>query len=190
MSCRCPRLAPRSIWPGLFLLPLALPAVADSGINDKTLSQSFELRAVIVPGCLLGGGSSDVTSFGSISFGQVSTLSSNLDVVSTPGGGSIVLQCSPGTPFTLSLNAGNNASGVGSGRFLAKGSEKLRYQLYQDAGYSIVWGNGSNGGANISTTFPSSGNSLTYPVYARLFSVSPMPSAGFYADTVTVTLSY
>lgn len=173
----------------LLLLAPSL-ALADTGLNELTLSQSFELRAQIVPGCLLGASSSDVTTFGNISFGQISTLGSNLDVVSTPGSGSITLQCSPGTPFTLSLNAGNNASNIGSGRFLAKGGETLRYQLYQDASYSVVWGNGSNGGANISSTFPASGNSLTYPVFARLFSVSPMPSAGIYTDTVTVTLSY
>ena len=176
-------------WPWLAFAWLP-PARADTGVNDQLISRSFELRAQIVPGCLLGTGGSDVTTFGTISFGQVSTLGSNRDTVSSPGNGSITLQCSPGTPVTLSLNAGNNATSVGTGRFLARGSERLRYQLYQNAGYSVIWGNGSNGGISLSTTFPASGASQTYPVYARLFAVSPMPSAGFYLDTVTVTLTY
>ncbi|HSX71470.1 MAG TPA: spore coat protein U domain-containing protein, partial [Pseudomonas sp.] len=105
MSC-----LPRRAWSALICLPLWTPTLADTGVNDQVVSQSFELRAQVVPGCLLGAGSSDVTTFGSISFGQISTLNSNLDVVSTPGSGSIVVQCSPGTNFTLALNAGNHAS--------------------------------------------------------------------------------
>src|SRR5690606_18329692 len=68
----------------------ALSAHGDTGINDQIVSQSFQLRAEIVPGCLLGAGGSDATSFGNISFGQVSTLPSNLDAASTPDNGSIV----------------------------------------------------------------------------------------------------
>ncbi|WP_275545262.1 spore coat U domain-containing protein [Pseudomonas sp. Marseille-Q0931] len=168
----------------------ALPARGDTGVNDQFVSQSFQLRAEIVPGCLLGAGGSDATSFGSISFGSISTLPANLDTASTPGNGSIVLQCSPGTAVTLSLNAGLNASSVGSGRYLARGAERLRYQLYQDAARSVIWGDGNNGGARLSINFPVGGATQTFTVYARLFSVSPLPSAGFYTDTITVTVSY
>lgn len=166
------------------------PGYGDTGVNDQVVSQSFQLRAEIVPGCLLGSGSSDATTFGSLSFGQIASLPANLDVASAPGSGSIILQCSPGTVLTLSLNAGLNASSVGAGRYLARGTERLRYQLYQDAARSIIWGDGSNGGTRLSITFPSGGASQTYAVYARLFAVSPLPSAGIYTDTITVTLSY
>ncbi|MBH3341750.1 spore coat protein U domain-containing protein [Pseudomonas mendocina] len=167
-----------------------LPAHGDTGVNDQIVSQSFQLRAEIVPGCLLGTGGSDATTFGNISFGQISTLPANLDTASTPGNGSIVLQCSPGTAVSLSLNAGLNASSVGGGRYLARGAERLRYQLYQDAARSVIWGNGSNGGTRMSINFPAGGATQTFTVYARLFSVSPMPSAGIYTDTITVTVSY
>ncbi|QSL92677.1 spore coat protein U domain-containing protein [Ectopseudomonas toyotomiensis] len=168
----------------------AWSAHGDTGINDQIVSQSFQLRAEIVPGCLLGAGGSDATSFGSISFGQISTLPSNLDAASTPDNGSIVLQCSPGTAVTLSLNAGLNTGSVGGGRYLARGADRLRYQLYQDAARSIIWGDGSNGGTRMSINFPVGGATQTYTVYARLFSVSPLPSAGIYTDTITVTVSY
>ncbi len=190
MPCRGQSLGVSSLFCLIVLAMHALPAQGDTGINDQIVSQSFQIRAEIVPGCLLGAGGSDATSFGSISFGQISALPSNLDTASTPGNGSIVLQCSPGTAVTIAFNAGLNASSVGGGRYLARGAERVRYQLYQDAARSIVWGDGSNGGTRMSINFPVGGATQTYTVYARLFSVSPLPSAGIYTDTITVTVSY
>lgn len=190
MPCQGQSLGVTSLLCLTVLVMPALPVHGDTGVNDQIISQSFQVRAEIVPGCLLGAGGGDATSFGSISFGQISTLPSNLDTASTPGNGSIVLQCAPGTAVSVSLNTGLNASSVGGGRYLANGTERLRYQLYQDAARSIVWGDGSNGGTRMSINFPVGGATQSYTVYARLFSVSPLPSAGIYTDTITVTVSY
>jgi len=65
-------------------------------------------------------------------------------------------------------------------------TQTLGYQLYQDAARTQVWGTGSL--AKIVTNFPLT--TQTYPVYARLFAVTPLPTAGTYTDTVTVTLTY
>nr|WP_276583968.1 spore coat U domain-containing protein [Pseudomonas sp. RIT-PI-AD] len=168
-----------------------VPVRADTGTNELSLAQSFQLRAAVVAGCLLGSGASDTTTFGTLSFGQFSSLPSDVSLSSTLGSGSIVMQCTPGLAVSIALNAGLNASGsIAGGRYLAKGSERLRYQLFQDAAYSTVWGDNSNGGTSMSLTFPASGGTLAYPVYARLFAVATMPSAGLYSDTVTVTISY
>ncbi|AEB58740.1 Csu type fimbrial protein [Ectopseudomonas mendocina] len=190
MPCRDHPFGVTSLLCLTILVIATVPAHGDTGVNDQIVSQSFQLRAEIVPGCLLGAGGSDATSFGSISFGSISTLPSNLDAASTPGNGSIVLQCSPGTAVSISLNAGLNASSVGGGRYLARGAERLRYQLYQDAARSLIWGDGSNGGTRLSVNFPVGSATQTYTVYARLFAVSPLPSAGIYTDTITVTVSY
>ncbi|WP_233282042.1 Csu type fimbrial protein [Pseudomonas mangiferae] len=170
---------------------LAGRAMADTGTNELTVSQSFQLRAQVVSGCLLGTGASDVTTFGTLSFGQFASLPGDVNRVTTAGTGSIVLQCTPGMAVSIALNTGLNATAtVTAGRYLANGSERLRYQLYQDAAYNTVWGDATNGGTALSVTFPSSGVAQTYPVYARLFAVTPMPSAGLYSDTVTVTITY
>lgn len=169
---------------------LGTGALADTGLNELSIDQSFQVRATVVQGCLLGSGSSDASSFGSIAFGQFATLASDIQVSSSQGAGSIVLQCTPGAAVSIALNTGGYASDVGGGRFLGKGSERLRYQLFQDVANSQVWGDGGNGGTALSVSFPLSGGVQSYPVYARLFSVSPMPSAGLYSDTVTVTISY
>jgi len=178
--------------PGICLLTMAAlaPALADTGSNELRVDRLFQVRAVITQGCLLGGGASDLSSYGNINFGQVSNLSSPVNRTSTPGSGSIVLQCTPGTQLTIGIGSGANAGSVSGGRFLARGSERLRYQLYQDATFSTVWGDGSNGAAPLSTTFPAAGGTQSYPVYARLFNVTPMPGAGIYSDVVTVTVSY
>lgn len=177
---------------GLCLLGMAAvaPTLADTGTNELRVDRLFQVRAVVTQGCLLGSGASDVSSYGNINFGQISSLSSPVNRTSTPGSGSIVLQCTPGTRLTIGIGSGANTASVAAGRFLAKGSERLRYQLYQDAAFNTVWGDGSNGAAALSTTFPAAGGTQSYPVYARLFSVAPMPSAGIYSDVVTVTISY
>lgn len=174
---------------GALLLVLSAFSCADTNVNDTPIQKNFLVKAAIVNGCILGSGAADVTSFGSINFGQVSLLPSNVDVTSTTGAGSILLQCTPGTSLTIGISAGLNTSNIASGRFLNKGAETLRYQLYQDTG-TTLWGNGSNGGTVKSLTFPAGSATVAYPVFARLFAVTPMPSAGIYSDTVTVTITY
>lgn len=173
----------------LSLLLAAAAAFADTGTNELSVVRpAFVVKAGIAAGCLLGAGSSDVTTYGNISFGQITTLPSNIDVTSAVGAGSIQLQCTPGTPLTIALGTGVNSSNISTGRFLAKGAETLRYQLYQDSG-TTIWGNGTNGTTVKSLTFPV-GGTQTYSVFARLFAVTPMPSAGIYSDTVVVTVTY
>ncbi|MEK1940200.1 MAG: spore coat U domain-containing protein [Pseudomonas sp.] len=174
---------------GLALCLLSLFSRADTGTNEIPINKAFLVKAAIVNGCILGSGAADVTSYGSINFGQVSLLPSNVDVTSSNGAGSILLQCTPGTTLTIGLSAGLNTSNIAAGRFLIKGAETLRYQLYQDSG-TTIWGNGSNGGTVKSLTFPAGSATVAYPVFARLFAVTPMPSAGIYSDTVTVTVTY
>lgn len=165
-------------------------AQADSGLDELSVTQSFQLSATVIPGCLLGSGGSDSSSFGSLDFGQLGNLDSDMQLTSSLGAGSIVLQCTPGTALSIALDSGSYSSDVSAGRFLGKGSERLRYQIYQDAGNTTVWGDSGNGGMRMDISFPLSGGVQSYPLYARLFGVSPLPSAGIYSDTVTVTINY
>ena len=61
-----------------------------------------------------------------------------------------MIRCNPGLSVTLGLNVGNNVTGsIAGGRKLLNSvtSETLVYQLYQDANYAVLWGDGGNGGA-------------------------------------------
>ncbi|TLX54414.1 spore coat protein [Stutzerimonas nosocomialis] len=169
------------------LLLLAPLASADTGSNEQSTSQSFQISAQVEPGCVLGSGPADTGSFGTIDFGRLGHLASDVTAVSSSGSGSVVLQCTPNTPITIAIDAGLHGSG--GARYLAKGSETLRYQLYQDEAFSIVWGDNRGAGTAMSLTFPATG-AQTLPIYARLFRASVLPSAGIYSDVVTVTVTY
>ena len=174
---------------GLVLGLWCLGAWADTLTNELFVSKNVQLKATVARGCLLGSGAGDVTTYGTINFGQVSSLPADVPVTSTVGAGSIQVQCTPGSSLVIGISTGANTSNVAGGRYLAKGSERLRYQLFQDTG-TTIWGDGSNGAATMSLTVPAGAATLTYPVYARLFAVTPMPSAGIYTDTVTVTVTF
>nr|WP_240775683.1 spore coat U domain-containing protein [Nissabacter sp. SGAir0207] len=179
----------RRCWPLLCLLPWG--ASGDTGVDDLSRTQAFTVNATLVNGCVLGSGTSDVSTFGTLSFGSRSSLDTAADVASNQGTGSVVLRCTPGTSVTLALGNGNNVTGsIASGRLLRNAStgETLLYQIYQDAGRTTVWGNGSNGGTV--QAFSATGAVQEYKLYARLFASSTLPTAGNYSDSVLVTVTY
>ncbi|CNK10472.1 MULTISPECIES: spore coat U domain-containing protein [Yersinia] len=185
-------MAQRCFYPTLTqLLLLAVLGLPVAGSYGDTLSSPFTVKATILPGCILGSGTADSSSFGTLNFGNVSSLATPINIVSSQNAGSIVIQCS-GTPsLTLALNSGANTAGnIASGRRLLNSStgEYLSYQIFQDSARSIIWGDGSNGGA----TQIISGNSTLQQIvlYAQLFASSTLPTAGNYTDTLLVTITY
>ena len=157
----------------------------------QTLSNPFTVNASIVKGCMLGSGSNDPTTFGNISFGNISALFSDINVVSAQNAGSVIVKCTPGINVSIAIDGGLNSGGnVSSGRFMkiTTGTNTLRYQLYQDSNYSTVWGNGSNGGQVYSYT--ADGTVKAFSLYARLFATTSLPAVGQYNDTVNVTITY
>ena len=175
----------RRLFLPLLLLPLpSLVAHAD----PSPISRAFQVQAVVANGCTFGTAiSNNAYDLGTLSFGTLGNLASPVNVASSSGAGSIVLTCTPGMTVSVALDYGVNG-GSSSQRYLKQvsGNETLAYQLYQDAAYSQVWGNGAL--ARTIASFPAS--TQTYTVYARLFAVGSLPSAGNYRDTVTVTLSF
>lgn len=170
---------------------LVPPVLSDTGVNDQQKTQALTVNATVLKGCILGSGSSDVTTFGNLSFGQVSSLASNISIVSSAGAGSVLFRCNPNVSVTLALGLGNNVTGsLSAGRKLINTltSETLIYQLYQDSNYSTIWGDGNNGGTTQVVT--ASGSTQEIKVYARLFSTSTLPTSGTYSDTVLLTVTY
>lgn len=173
------------------LLVLALLGLPGASSYGDTLSRPFAVKATILPGCILGSGTADSSSFGTLNFGNVSSLSTAINVASSQNAGSIIIQCS-GTPsLSLALNSGANTSGnIASGRRLLNSftGEYLFYQIFQDSARSVVWGNGSNGGSAQVITANSTLQQVI--LYAQLFASSTLPTAGNYTDTLLVTITY
>lgn len=165
--------------------------ISTGGVSADTVSQAFTVNASIIKGCILGSGVTDVTTFGTLSFGQVSSLSSNISIVSSAGAGSVLIRCNPNVSVTLALNVGSNVTGsISAGRKLQNATtlETLVYQLYQDSNYSTIWGDGTNGGTV--HTVSSTGSTQEIKMYARLMSTSILPTSGTYSDTVLLTVTY
>ncbi len=118
-----------------------------------------------------------------VNFGSRTSLSSALSAQ-----GALSITCTNALPYTISL--GNGLVGTSpTARLMrlqnAPTGPTITYGLYQDAGFTQVWG------SNTGTTASSTGNgaSQTFTVYGRLQSQAT-PQAGTYTDTVVVTVSY
>lgn len=125
--------------------------------------------------------SCSITNINSVNFG-------NYDVFNTTPStttGRIRIQCSPGSAtYTIALDGG--LYGTVSARKMSAGNDTpISYNLYTDAGTSIIWGNGTGGGVVVN----GSGSTTTYTVYGKL---DPLQDArvGSYQDTVLVTVTF
>lgn len=131
-------------------------------------------------------------STGSLNFPTYDFLSS----MPTDSTGTIHVTCNipdnnPHAPLqvTVSLSAGN--SGSFSQRQmspLAGGANGLNYNLFTDASYSTVWGDGAGSSSTLTRTVTKS-TPWDAVVYGRIPARQKV-SAGTYSDVITVTVSW
>jgi spore coat protein U-like protein len=97
--------------------------------------------------------------------------------------------CDQNIPYAIKLDAGLNAGGDYSRRQMrsAQGNTPLLYNIYLDASYSQVWGDGRG----FSTFYQglSSGTSVILPLFGRIPSRQPV-EAGIYTDSVVITVEW
>jgi spore coat protein U-like protein len=134
---------------------------------------TFTINATVPANCLLA--------IQNIDFGSNGILGANVDAT-----GEVSVRCTPGTPYTVSLNGGTSGSPPTS-RKMSKGAETVTYGLYKDVARSQPWGDASTPGSTVAGSGDGAAHDLT--VYGR---VPPQttPSAGVYTDTVVVTVTY
>lgn len=112
-----------------------------------------------------------------LDFGTQNTPLTQVDSTS-----SIAVRCSNATPFNVGLNNGSNGT-----RQMVNGGNSINYELYKDAGRSLVWGN--SGSDRLSGTGQGVGNALNLTVFGRVFA-DPAAAPGNYVDTVTVEVTF
>lgn len=164
---------------------LALAAFAAmGGAHAATATTTFKAKIVITESC-----SFTATPAVDVDFG---TQARATTAVTVDNAGSVTVNCTPGTSYTLGLNGGLNTIGTiatpvaGDRRMRlgSTGSNYVGYELYQNTGRTTFWGNAS--GTWVSGT--GTGVNVTVPVYGRVINVNAV--AGSYEDTITATITY
>jgi spore coat protein U-like protein len=115
-----------------------------------------------------------------LGFGTINPLIA-ADATSTS---TLTVSCTALTSYSIALSAGG---GSFTQRTMRSGDNTLDYQIYSDATYLTVWGDGSGGSAVVNASAASAGT--TSNAYGR---VPHQPTAvpGAYADTIVVTVTY
>ena len=93
-----------------------------------------------------------------------------------------------------SIALGPSATGSGdrtSTRYLVNslGGGDMVFNLYTDASYSTVWGNGTTGGL-VGGSIPAGDSNQSQPVYGRIPAGQNTLRAGSYSGSLTMTLTY
>lgn len=143
--------------------------------NAATDTDTFDVTVTVIAACDISATDHD--------FGTYDALSPTpLDSTST-----ISVTCTSGASYSVALSAGTTGGGTIADRLMTDGVNTLDYNLYTNAGYGTVWGDGSGASAEVAGT--GSGASQDLTVYGRMPAGQGEP-AGDYSDTVTATITY
>lgn len=150
------------------------------------LRGELDIELTIGQGCeALGGSARDGNVFGTLNFGEHSSLNNTIDAESKAvSAGVIRLNCTRDVSYSIYLDNGRNA--VSDTRHLlsdAGDGSSVAYHLYQDAARSTLW--------NPATPYGGvgSGQPVDVTVYGRI-PPTATPAAGKYRDAVTVTVAW
>lgn len=97
--------------------------------------------------------------------------------------GNISVSCAAETAYTLSLSSGD---GSYDDRRMISGSDTLAYNLFTDAGYLQIWGNGTGGSHRVSGMTAGTAN---HAIYGRIPARQNV-RVGSYTDVIIVTLEF
>ena len=154
-------------------LALMCPAagIADSATATIAVSATVRRNCVITTAPL--------------AFGTYDPIVAN---ATTPldGSATVTIACTMGTPATIGLDDGANASA--SQRRLTNGSNAyMDYQIYLDSGYATTWGNAVEN--RLDAGVSPSKQPREFPVYARIPGAQDVP-VGPFSDSVVATVNF
>lgn len=150
-------------------LAVALPEAAFAKQICNTVGQPLEVSATNL-------------AFGTYSPGSPSPTDSNSTVKVYCANASRDLPS-----FAVALSAGD--AGGFNPRNMINGSATLNYNMYIDSTYTTIWGDGTSGTSTQSYNQNQNQTSVTYTDYGQV-PASQFVTAGSYADTITVTVTF
>jgi spore coat protein U-like protein len=120
----------------------------------------------------------------SVNFGNYNVFSgTNLDST-----GTITYQCNA-TAANITVSLSKGLSSTYNPRQMAKGAERLSYNLYRNAARTNIWGDGTSGTAIYSRANPPNNSNVNLTVYGRVPAGQDV-SAGSFSDTVTAVINF
>ena len=120
-----------------------------------------------------------------VNFGSFSPLT--LDYVDSTG--NITVNCTDVAGYSIALSAGNGSYSL---RHMVSSSDTLDYNLYRDAAYQQVWGDGSSGdNYAVAVAGPVDGQDYIHTVYGRISLITRRGThVGTYTDTIGIIVNY
>jgi spore coat protein U-like protein len=124
----------------------------------------------------------------------VSTTSANFgtyDVFSTSANAStatITYRCGSGDKDIL-ITLAKGTSSTFTPRTLRSGTEALEYNLYRDAAFSTIWGDGTAGTATYTIRNPPKNQDVVLTVYGKIPAQQDV-AVGSYTDALIVTINF
>ena len=126
---------------------------------------------------------------------QPLTFSGKLTSTSVTSNASISVVCTGmGSSGAYTLTLGPSTMGSGdriSTRSLenSNGGDYMSFNLYTNASYSTVWGDGTTGGV-VGGSIPAGDSNQSQPVYGRIPAGQSTLKAGSFSGSLTMTLTY
>jgi len=160
---------------GRFIFAVGLCAAAPAVSLAGTTSTSFSVTADVVASCAVQATNLD--------FGDYSAANASPDNATS----TIQATCSPGSSFSIALDAGQATGATVAARSMTDGSYTLPYTLYTTSSDSVIWGDGTLMTSTVSDT--GTGSQQSYTVYGQILA-GQYVTPGNYSDTINVTLTY
>jgi spore coat protein U-like protein len=120
----------------------------------------------------------------SVVFGSYNVFATS-DTTST---GTVTYQCG-NKDHDIQISLSTGSSGSYSNRTLTRSSEPLNYNLYIDAAFATIWGDGTGGTDTYTNHNPPNGTDVNLTIYGRILAQQDV-SVGSYADTIVVTVNF
>jgi spore coat protein U-like protein len=119
-----------------------------------------------------------------ISFGAYNVFNTS----PTAANGTITYRCG-NADHNITVAISTGASGTFTNRTLKKSAESLTYNLYLDAAFTSIWGDGSGVTATYHIGNPPNGVDVNLTVYGQVPALQDV-SAGSYTDTVVASIIF
>ncbi|AKC87506.1 Csu type fimbrial protein [Pseudoxanthomonas suwonensis] len=167
----------------LFKSTLIASALVAAGIagnaSAATATGNFQVRINITESCAFS-----TTGASDVNFGDKARSSSG----NADNTGTLVVNCTQGTPFNIGLNAGTYTGATVATRRMSNGANSIPYSLYRDSNRTLNWGNTVSTDTHAGT---GTGANQSISVYGRVAGGAAVNvPAGVYTDTIQATITY